>query len=138
MPCYQASQPGGFFDAQERVAQLREMGDPILRLAGAIDWELFRPVLEKLVAVEPKGPGGRPPFDPLLMFKALVLGRLHNLSDEALERQIRRDLTFMSFLGLSLADGVPDQKTFWEFRQKIGAGEGFRQLFERFNEHLRS
>ena len=71
------------------------------------------------------------------MFKALVLGRLHNLSDEALERQICRDLTFMSFLDLSLADAVPDAKTFWEFRQKIGAEEGFRELFEIFNEHLR-
>jgi IS5 family transposase len=138
MPRYQASQPAGFFDAEERVEQLRKMGDPILRLREAIDWELFRPVLEKLVAVAPKGPGGRPPFDPLLMFKALVLGRLHNLSDEALERQICRDLSFMNFLGLSLADRVPDQKTLWEFRQKIGAEEGFRQLFDTFQEHLRS
>jgi IS5 family transposase len=135
---YKASQAVGFFDAEERVEQLRQMGDPILRLREAIDWELFRPGLEKLVTVAPKGPGGRPAFDPLMMFQALVLGRLHNLSDEALERQIRRDLTFMSFLGLSLADAVPDQKTLWEFRQKIGAEEGFRQLFETFNEHLRS
>ena len=134
---YKASQAVGFFDAQERVEQLRQMGDPILRLREAVDWELFRPVLEQLVAVAPKGPGGRPRFDPLLMFKALVLGRLHNLSDEALERQIRRDLSFMSFLDLNLADAVPDAKTFWEFRQKIGAAEGFRQLFETFNEHLR-
>jgi transposase, IS5 family len=137
MPRYKASQPAGFFDAQERIEQLRKLGDPILRLQEAIDWELFRPVLEELVAIEPKGPGGRPPFDPLLMFKALVLGRLHNLSDEALERQIRRDLSFMSFLGLSLADAVPDQKTFWEFRQKIGAQEGFQKLFAQFNAHLR-
>lgn len=134
---YKAKETAGFFDAQERVEQLREMGDPILRLQAAVDWELFRPVVETLVAVTPKGPGGRPPFDPLMMFKALILGRLHNLSDEALERQIRRDLSFMSFLDLSLADAVPDQKTFWEFRQKLGAEEGFSQLFERFNEYLR-
>lgn len=113
------------------------MDDPILRLHEAIDWELFRPTLESLVAVTPKGPGGQRPFDPLMMFKALILGRLHNLADGALERQIRRDLSFMSFLGLTLADRVPDEKTLWEFRQKIGAGEGFRRLFERFNEHLR-
>jgi IS5 family transposase len=138
MPRYKASQAVGFFDAEERVAQLRQAGDPILRLQEAIDWELFRPVVEGLVAVAPKGPGGRPPFDPLLMFKALVLGRLHNLSDEGLERQIRRDLSFMSFLGLNLADAVPDQKTLWEFRQKIGAEDGFRKLFEQFNAHLRS
>ena len=104
----------------------------------AIDWELFRPTLEALVAITPKGSGGQRPFDLLLMFKALVLGRLHNLSDAALERQIRKDLSFMSFLGLTLADRVPDEKTLWEFRQKIGAEQGFRRLFDQFNEHLRS
>jgi transposase, IS5 family len=137
MPRYKASQPAGFFAADDRIEELREMGDPVLRLKEAIDWELFRPLLEKLVTITPKGIGGQRPFDPLMMFKALVLGRLYNLSDEALERQIRRDLSFMSFLGMSLSDRVPDQKTFWEFRQKIGAEEGFRQLFDRFNEHLR-
>ena len=99
------------------------MQDPVLRLHAAIDWELFRPTLEAMVAITPKGPGGQRPFDPLLMFKALVLGRLHNLSDAALERQIRKDLSFMShpalslpkgFLGLTLADRVPDEKTLWE------------------------
>ena len=34
--------------------ELREMGDPVLRLKEAIDWELFRPLLEKLVAITPK------------------------------------------------------------------------------------
>jgi IS5 family transposase len=138
MPRYKASQPAGFFDATERIEQLRRMRDPVLRLQEAVDWELFRPTLEALVAIVPKGSGGQRPFDPLMMFKALVLGRLHNLSDEALERQIRKDLSFMSFLGLTLADRVPDEKTLWEFRQKIGAEAGFRKLFERFNEHLRS
>ena len=71
----------------------------------AIDWELFRPALEALVVIIPKGPGGQRPFDPLLMFKALVLGRLHNLSDAALERQIRKDLSFMSHSALSLPKG---------------------------------
>ena len=37
MPRYKASQPAGFFDAQERVEQLRKMGDPILRLQEAKD-----------------------------------------------------------------------------------------------------
>ena len=114
MPRYKASQPAGFFDAAERIEQLREMQDPILRLHEAIDWEWFRPALEALVAITPKGPGGPRPFDPLLLFKALVLGRLHNLSDAALERQIRKDLSFMSFLCLTLADRVPDEKTLWQ------------------------
>lgn len=139
MPRYKASQPPGFFDAQVRLDQLRDMQDPVLRLHDSLDWAaLFRDALEGMLVAVPKGPGGQPPFDPLLMFKALVLGRLHNLSDHALERQIKRDLVFMSFLGLTLADRVPDEKTLWEFRERLGGLEGFTQLFERFNEHLRA
>ena len=114
MPRYKASQPAGFFDAAERIEQIRLMQDPVLRLHEAVDWEWFRATLEGLVALVAKGPGGQRPFDPLLMFKALVLGRRHNLSEAALERQIRKDLSLMSFLGLTLADRVPDEKTLWE------------------------
>lgn len=114
------------------------MEDPILRLHEAVDWEMFRATLTELTRVDAKGPGGQKPFDPLMMFKALVLGRLHNLSDQGLERQIRKDLTFMAFLGLTLADRVPDEKTLWEFRERIGGGDGFAQLFGCFNEHLRA
>ena len=64
MPRYKASQPAGFFDASERIEQLRRMQDPVLRLQEAVDWELFRPTLEALVAIVPKGPGGQRPFDP--------------------------------------------------------------------------
>ncbi len=64
-------------------------------------------MLGALVAVSPKCPGGQRPFDPLLMFKALVPGRLHNLSHQALKRQIRKDLSFVNFLGLTLADPFP-------------------------------
>ena len=56
MPRYKASQPAGFFDAAERIEQLREMQDPILRLHEAIAWEWFRPALEALVAITPKRP----------------------------------------------------------------------------------
>jgi IS5 family transposase len=121
-----------------RLEQIRELEDPILRLHAAIDWDLFRPALTELTRKAPKGPGGQKPFDPLMMFKALILGRLHNLSDHGLERQIRKDLTFMAFLGLTLADRTPDEKTFWDFREKIGGADGFTRLFERFNEHLRA
>ena len=48
--------------------------------------------------------GGRPPFDHVLMFKALILQVSHNLSDERTEYLIRDRLSFMRFLGLGLAD----------------------------------
>jgi len=38
--------------------------------------------------VEPKGPGGRPAYEPLLMFKILIIQSLYGLSDEQTQFQI--------------------------------------------------
>ena len=47
----------------------------INRLNEVIDWELFRNELESILGYKnrDKRKGGRPPFDPVLMFKVLVL-----------------------------------------------------------------
>ena len=58
-----------------------------------VPWEDFRPVLETVWRKpkrERKSTAGRKPWDAVLMFKALVLGALYNLSDEALEHEDRR------------------------------------------------
>jgi IS5 family transposase len=41
------------------------------------------------------------------------------LSDEALEKQIARDLMFRRFIDLSLSEAVPDHSTIWRFRQLL-------------------
>jgi transposase len=46
--------------------------------------------------------GGRPPYDPVLMFKLLVLQTLYTLSDEQTEYQLKDRLSFMCFVGLAL------------------------------------
>jgi IS5 family transposase len=49
------------------------------------------------------------PSDPaLMMFKILILQAWYNLSDEALEKQIARNLMFRRFIDLSLSERVPD------------------------------
>ncbi len=66
-----AGQPG-FFDVDERVASLSAAGDPLERLAVVIDFELFRAELRRHSSAR-TGPGGRPPYDAVLMFKVLVV-----------------------------------------------------------------
>ncbi|MDR3130221.1 MAG: transposase [Treponema sp.] len=104
----------GFFDENDRLKELSKMGDPLERLNLYIDWEQFREILTLILRKEPKGPGGRPPFDCVMMFKILILQRLYNISDAQAEYQIKDRLSFMRFLGLSLRDTVPDEKTIWE------------------------
>jgi len=71
------------------------------------------------------------------MFKILVLQSLYNLSDDAVEYQIRDRLSFMRFLGLGIGDRVPDAKTIWLFREQLGKAKLVKRLFRKFDRYLR-
>ena len=129
----------GLFDAENRLKKLSMMGDALERVNKIVDWEIFRPIIEpalKEFRGAAKGPGGRPPYDGILMFKILFLQRLYNLGDDQTEYQINDRLTFMRFLGLSIEDKVPDAKTIWLFRDILTKAGVIRQLFDRFNKQL--
>jgi transposase, IS5 family len=55
-----AGQPG-FFDGEERLKALSAAGDPLERLAGVVDFEVFRADLEAALARSDRAKGGRPP-----------------------------------------------------------------------------
>ena len=101
-----------------RKKELSAKGDTLERLNGLVDFELFRPDLERAVPRADRSRGGRPPFDHVLMFKVLILQASHSLSDERTEFLIKDRLSFMRFLGLGLADPVPDA-TIWTFREAL-------------------
>ena len=109
----------GFFDIDERLSDLSAKGDDLERLKGLVDFEMFRPALCQAVPRSDRGKGGRPPFDHVLMFKVLILQSMHSLSDERSEYLIKDRLSFMRFLGLGLADAVPDANTIWTFREAL-------------------
>jgi hypothetical protein len=92
----------GFFDVDERLRQLSAKGDSLERLNAVIDFELFRKDVERAVPRLDRSKGGRPPFDHVLMFKALVLQACHNLSDERTEYLIRDRLSLCIFSGWGL------------------------------------
>jgi len=127
----------GLFDIEFRMGDLTRNGDPLVRLNECVEWEVFRPELETIREKERKSPAGRKPFDVVLMFKVLVLQSLYNLSDDAVEYQIRDRLSFMRFLGLTLGDRVPDAKTIWLFREELGRSGLVKRLFKRFDRYLR-
>ena len=112
----------------------------INKLSKVIDWELFREELESVLGYAKRdwSKGGRPPFDPVLMFKVLVLQKFHGLSDEECEFQVKDRFSFMNFLGLHAGDAVPDARTIWDFKQALEreGRDGTRRLFERFDQML--
>ena len=123
----------GLFDEENRLEKLSQLGDSLVRLNSVIQWEIFRPVLEEALRKEPKGAGGRPPYDSLLMFKVLILQRIYNLSDDQAEFQINDRRSFMRFLGLNAEDRVPDAKTIWLFRDNLVKADVMRKLFDIFS-----
>jgi transposase len=108
----------GFWDQDMRLSKFSRLGDPLEKLNREIDFEMFRLLLEDGLHKEPQGEGGRPPYDYVLMFKALILYRYYNLSDEQVEYQINDRMSFMRFLDLTIADDIPDSRTVWHFREQ--------------------
>lgn len=96
--------------------------------------------MDRAFSDEPKdkSKGGRPSFDKLLIFKALIIHSLYNLSDDQLEYQIVDRSSFKRFLGLKKSDKVPDSKTFWVFREQLIEKDVIMVLFKTFNEILDS
>src|ERR1041385_8408000 len=131
-----AGQPG-FFDSDERLAWLSAAGDPLERLAGGGDFELFRGELGRSLRRSDRSKGGRPPYDAVLMFKVLVLQTLYTLSDDQTEYQLRDRLSFMRFIGLALHEPVPDAKTIWLYREQLVRAGALKRLFARFDRVLR-
>ena len=126
-----------FFPGDRRLRELDLLGDGLPLLNRLIPWERFRPILESVPKAKPKGPGGRKPYDRLLLFKMMVLQQLHNLSDEQTEYQVRDRLSFQRFLGLGLEEAVPDHTTLWLFRESLAQAQLTERLFTAFHAFLR-
>jgi len=126
----------GFFDENNRLKELSELGDPLEKLNKYIQWENFKGILKRTFKKEAKGPGGRPPYDYVMMFKILILQKMYNMADDKTEYQINDRLSFQRFLGLQLCDTVPDAKTIWHFREELNNAKILDTVFYRFVEQL--
>ena len=122
----------GLLDQVLETLDPTALDSPLLRVGRLIQWNLFESELHRAVLAPAKGPGGRPRLTPLLMFKVLVLQKLHGLADDATSFQITDRRSFRAFLGLTPADAVPDGQTIADFRNALTAAPSFEALFALF------
>lgn len=132
--------PLGLFDDHFLMEKLVKLGDPLNKLDKYINWEIFKAPINQAFKKSNKdmSKGGRPAYSKLMLFKALIIQSLYNLSDDQLEYQIVDRASFKRFLGLKKSDKVPDSKTFWFFREQLIEKEVIHDLFKTFNEILDS
>ena len=76
---------------------------------------------------------GRPSIDPVLMIRMLVVGYVFAIrSERALCRDVRVNLAYRWFCGLSIEDKIPDHSAFSRARNERFCDSGiFRSVFER-------
>ncbi len=128
----------GFLDFDLRLHRIDQAGDPLKKINEAVDWEIFRPLLEKARRKERKSPAGAKGYDVILLFKILILQSLYNLSDEGMEYQILDRYSFSRFLGLHASSKIPDATTIWRFREDLARAGIVKELFDRFNGYLQA
>jgi IS5 family transposase len=126
----------GLFDEFVQTLDVAAFETPLMRVGKLVQWEVFIPLIHGAVTSQPQGPGGRPRFDSMLMFKVLVLPRLYGLADDATSFQITDRKSFRAFLGLTPGDAVPDGQTISDFREVLIKTKAFEGLFDTFLAHL--
>ena len=118
------------------MERISKVGDPLEVLEATVDFEYFRGWLVEGLGYGAGAKGGRPPFDPVSMFKALILQAQHNLSDARMEFMIRDRLSWMRFLKFDLGGPTPDENTIRLFRNKLTQTGTLRRVMKAFDWQL--
>ena len=83
-----------------------------------IDFNKLRPILAKN-GIGTKNACGVKAYDPILMFKTIMIQKFYDLSDEKTEQGLNTNLLYLRFVGLSLEDLSPDSTTILRFRNSL-------------------
>lgn len=120
----------------EHLERMSKIGDPLEVLEATVDFEHFRGWLVEGLGYGDGAKGGRPPFDPVSMFKALILQAQHNLSDARMEFMIRDRLSWMRFLKFDLGRPTPDENTIRHFRNRLSETGTLKRVMKAFDWQL--
>lgn len=123
-----------FFDSGSE-AKLGE-NNKLVKLEKIIKWYRISKHLKGLHKNSMNSAGGPIAYDALKMFKSILLGQWHSLSDAALEESLRVRLDFMVFSGFRLTDNTPDTTTLNRFRNILISKGILPKLLTEINKQL--
>lgn len=132
---FQDTGRGSFFGDYAYGAFLRRHPKHFLvALEQLFDWQGYSERLIELYVG--KGERGRPPYDPVLIFKMLLLSYLYNVSERETERLADENMPVKWFLGLALDAAPPDHSTLTAFKRRLRHEQGWETLQGIFDDLL--
>ena len=109
---------------------------PLLKITQILDWQSIESLLNKRKIQYLRDHGGRPSYPLLPMFRAILLGQWHSLSDPELERSLVTRLDFMLFCDFPDEMNLPDHSTLNRFRNWLIQDHLLDELLVQINQQL--
>lgn len=119
---YQQVGLGSFFGQMvyERVVPRDHF---LVKLNEIIDWSSLNEVLVQ--AYKGGAERGRPPYEPVVLLKMLVISYLYDISERRVEEATNFHLAIKEFVGLAVDQPAPDHSTLSDFKRRLQEGGGW-------------
>lgn len=101
-----------------------------------IDWKVIEKELLKICKRSRLDAAGRPAYNPVVLFKMMLLQTWYGLSDIGVEEMVNDSLSAMEFCGLILEDDVPDHSTLSRFRKELTGKKSMDRMLRKINNQL--
>ena len=105
---------------------------PLLKLDQVIDWQPIEQYLNRQRTRYLRDHRGRPAYPLLSMFKAVLLGQWHSLSDPELEHSLITRIDFNLFCRFDELS-IPDYSTLCRYRNWLAQDDTLSELLELIN-----
>jgi len=89
----------------------------LVKLNEVVPWQRFTYKLVKYYRGKAKE--GRPPYDPAVLLKMLLVSYLYDISERQAEEVANLNLAVKYFLGLAVDEAPPDHSTLTAFKRRI-------------------
>ncbi|MDQ7000746.1 MAG: IS5 family transposase, partial [Mariprofundus sp.] len=107
----------------------------LVKIYHLLDWQQFSVILQDVYG-RGNPVGGVVPYDPLKMFRAMILQGWHSLSDPEMEQALKVRMDFIWFTDFDIVGDVPDETTICRFRRRLINKKLDKRLFTELNRQL--
>lgn len=125
----------GFVEICTQTRREKLAGHFLYEINKSVDWDKLRKTITKRYKKN-KNAIGNPAYDPILLFKILLLEEWYHLSDYQAEERINDSFLFSTFIELDLSAPAPDHSTICRFRNELSQLRLWDELLNALNKQL--